>query len=128
MDLNRIETKFNKDELSKEDIHQLINHAFNLTEQIYNLQNELEDVKKCKDVSCEICDYKTLYKLQHKIELINIEDYKELLTPFMDDLESRLNGVQREFDFDFAIKNLVKRYENQKLNLQSWHEKYPNEF
>jgi hypothetical protein len=56
------------------------------------------------------------------------ERYKEILIPFMKDLESELKGFEREFKFDFAIKNLIKRYENQKESLKYWREKYPNEF
>lgn len=56
------------------------------------------------------------------------EEYKEILMPFMNDLKSELQGFKREFDFDFAIKNLIKRYENQKESLKFWREKYPNEF
>ena len=56
------------------------------------------------------------------------EKYREILTPFMSDLESELKGFERVFNFDFAIKNLIKRYENQKESLRYWREKYPNEF
>lgn len=60
--------------------------------------------------------------------IISIEKYKGMLMPFMSDLKSELQGFKREFDFDFAIKNLIKRYENQKESLRYWREKYPNEF
>lgn len=59
---------------------------------------------------------------------ISIDKYKEMLMPFMSDLKSELQGFKREFDFDFAIKNLIKRFENQKESLRYWREKYPNEF
>ena len=62
------------------------------------------------------------------IDKVSIEEYKEMLTPFMIDLESELKGFERVFNFDFAIKNLIKRYENQKESLRHWREKYPNEF
>ena len=54
---------------------------------------------------------------------VSIEEYKEILTPFMSDLESELKGFERVFNFDFAINNLIKRYENQKESLRYWREK-----
>lgn len=59
--------------------------------------------------------------------MINADSYKELLIPFMSDLKSELQGFNRDFNFDFAINNLVKRFENQKKTIAYYQEKYPDD-
>lgn len=74
MYLNLVETKFNKGEITKEDIRTLINYSFGLFEDIYNLQNELDEFKKTPYQKISAEELINLIRMHNQINIYTVNE------------------------------------------------------
>ena len=72
MDLNSIETKFNKGKLAKKDIGALINYTFGLSEKNYNLQNELNEYKESSYKKLSVDELIKLIRTHNQINIYTV--------------------------------------------------------
>ena len=72
MNLNSIETKFNKGELTKKDIRALINYAFGLSEKVSNLQNELDELKETPYKKLSADELIKLIRIHNQINIYTV--------------------------------------------------------
>jgi hypothetical protein len=72
MELNSIESKFNKGKFTKEDTRALINYAFGLSEKIYNLQNELDEYNESLYKKLSVDELIKLIRTHNQINIYTV--------------------------------------------------------